>query len=39
VSEYRAGRLFADHLGRANQRLAEVSDQVVLLVAGRPLVV
>jgi adenosylcobinamide kinase/adenosylcobinamide-phosphate guanylyltransferase len=39
VSEYRAGRLFADHLGRANQRLAEVCDQVVLLVAGRPLVV
>jgi adenosylcobinamide kinase/adenosylcobinamide-phosphate guanylyltransferase len=39
VSEYRAGRLFADHLGRTNQRLAEACDQVVLLVAGRPLVV
>lgn len=37
VSEYRAGRLFADHLGRVNQRVAQACDQVVLLVAGRPL--
>ena len=37
VSEYRAGRLFADNLGRVNQTLGAVCDQVVLLVAGRPL--
>lgn len=37
VSEHRAGRLFADHLGRANQRVAGACDRVVLLVAGRPL--
>ncbi len=37
VSEYRAGRLFADHLGRINQTIAASCDQVVLMVAGRPL--
>ncbi len=37
VSEYRAGRLFADHLGRLNQQVAETCDHVVLMVAGRPL--
>jgi adenosylcobinamide kinase / adenosylcobinamide-phosphate guanylyltransferase len=37
VSQYRAGRVFADNLGRVNQQIAEVCDQVVLLVAGRPL--
>ncbi|MBA3533785.1 MAG: bifunctional adenosylcobinamide kinase/adenosylcobinamide-phosphate guanylyltransferase [Ardenticatenales bacterium] len=30
------GRLFRDALGRANQRLASVADEVVLLVAGLP---
>ncbi|MGJ3508134.1 bifunctional adenosylcobinamide kinase/adenosylcobinamide-phosphate guanylyltransferase [Enemella sp. A6] len=39
VSEHRAGRLFADWLGTANQRLAAVCDRVVLVVAGCPLVV
>ena len=38
VSEHRSGRLFADHLGRINQRIADSCDQVVLVVAGRPLV-
>jgi len=38
VSQYRAGRVFADNLGRVNQRVAQVCDQVVLMVAGRPLV-
>lgn len=37
VSEYRAGRLFADHLGRMNQTVASACDRVVLMVAGRPL--
>lgn len=37
VSEYRSGRLFADHLGRTNQRVAQACDRVVLMVAGRPL--
>lgn len=31
-----AGRLFADELGRLNQRLADLCDQVVLVVAGQP---
>ncbi len=39
VSEHRSGRVFADHLGRTNQRVAEACDRVVLLVAGRPLTV
>lgn len=30
------GRLFADELGRLNQRLADHCDQVVLVVAGHP---
>jgi adenosylcobinamide kinase / adenosylcobinamide-phosphate guanylyltransferase len=32
-----AGRLFRDHLGWLNQRLAAESDEAVLVVAGRPL--
>lgn len=37
VSEHRSGRVFTDLLGEVNGRLAAVSDEVVLLVAGRPL--
>lgn len=37
VSEYPAGRIFADQLGRVNQAIAAVCDEVVLMVAGRPL--
>ncbi|MFT4294542.1 MAG: bifunctional adenosylcobinamide kinase/adenosylcobinamide-phosphate guanylyltransferase [Micropruina sp.] len=37
VSQYASGRLFADLTGRVNQRLATVCDEVVLMVAGRPL--
>ncbi|HHU40294.1 MAG TPA: bifunctional adenosylcobinamide kinase/adenosylcobinamide-phosphate guanylyltransferase [Propionibacterium sp.] len=37
VPEHPSGRLFADLLGRANQALAGVCDDVVLLVAGRAL--
>lgn len=37
VSEHRSGRLFADLLGRLNQRVAANSDEVVLMVMGRPI--
>lgn len=37
VSEHRSGRIFADQLGRVNQAVAAVCEDVVLLVAGRPL--
>lgn len=37
VSEHRSGRLFADRLGGLNQAVARASDEVVLMVAGRPL--
>lgn len=36
VPETAAGRLFRDGLGTLNQRVAEVSDRVTLIVAGRP---
>ena len=31
-----SGRRFADELGQLNQRLAEICDRVVLVVAGQP---
>jgi adenosylcobinamide kinase/adenosylcobinamide-phosphate guanylyltransferase len=34
-----AGRRFADELGTVNQRLAQVCDRVVLVIAGQPLTV
>ncbi|GGF31919.1 cobalamin biosynthesis protein CobU [Marmoricola endophyticus] len=37
VAEHRSGRLFADVIGTVNQRLAEVCDEVHLVVAGRVL--
>lgn len=37
VPDHRAGRVFADNLGRINQAVAAVCDDVVLMVAGRPL--
>jgi adenosylcobinamide kinase/adenosylcobinamide-phosphate guanylyltransferase len=37
VSEYRSGRIFTDLLGRLNQEIAAASDEVILVVAGRPL--
>lgn len=39
VSPYASGRVFTDELGRLNQRIAAVCDQVVLVVAGCPLVI
>jgi adenosylcobinamide kinase/adenosylcobinamide-phosphate guanylyltransferase len=38
VPEHRSGRLFRDALGLANQRLAAACDEVLLVVAGRVLV-
>jgi adenosylcobinamide kinase/adenosylcobinamide-phosphate guanylyltransferase len=37
VAEHRSGRIFTDLLGQVNQEIAAVSDQVTLVVAGRPL--
>ncbi len=37
VPDNRMGRLYRDFLGRANQMLAQESDEVCLLVAGIPL--
>jgi adenosylcobinamide kinase/adenosylcobinamide-phosphate guanylyltransferase len=37
VPSTRSGRLFRDHLGALNARVAEVCDEVMLLVAGIPL--
>lgn len=39
VSAHRSGRLYADLLGSANQRIAAVCDRVVLVIAGCPLVI
>ena len=37
VPDNRLGRLYRDLLGRANQRLAQSADRVLLMVAGLPL--
>jgi adenosylcobinamide kinase / adenosylcobinamide-phosphate guanylyltransferase len=37
VSPYRSGRVFTELLGLMNQRMAAVSDEVIMIVAGRPL--
>lgn len=39
VPERVAGRRFADELGLLNQRVAELCDRVVLIVAGQPVAV
>ena len=39
VAPHRSGRIFADSLGRLNQRVAAVCDRVVLVVAGQSLVI
>jgi adenosylcobinamide kinase / adenosylcobinamide-phosphate guanylyltransferase len=37
VAEHHSGRVFTDLLGTVNQTMAQASDEVVLMVAGRPL--
>jgi adenosylcobinamide kinase / adenosylcobinamide-phosphate guanylyltransferase len=37
VSTYRSGRVFTELLGLVNQEMAAASDEVILVVAGRPL--
>lgn len=37
VAEHRSARVFADELGRLNQRIAAASDRVLLVVAGQVL--
>lgn len=37
VPPYPLGRVYRDALGRANQRLAEAADEVMLMVAGLPM--
>lgn len=37
IPEHRSGRLFRDEIGALNARLADVCDDVILVVAGLPL--
>jgi adenosylcobinamide kinase / adenosylcobinamide-phosphate guanylyltransferase len=37
VPQYRSGRVFTDLLGLINQRMAAASDEVIMMVSGRPL--
>ncbi len=37
VPEHRSGRIFTELLGRVNTAVAAASDELVLVVAGRPL--
>ena len=37
VPPYKLGRLFRDSLGRANQKLAQLADEVIFMVSGIPL--
>jgi adenosylcobinamide kinase/adenosylcobinamide-phosphate guanylyltransferase len=39
VPAYPLGRVYRDVLGRANQKIAQAADRVILMVAGIPMVV
>ncbi len=39
VPPYRSGRIYRDFLGQMNQKIAQIADKVVLMVAGLPLIV
>src|SRR5438445_8085674 len=36
VPAYRSGRIYRDFLGQMNQKIAQIADRVVLMVAGLP---
>jgi len=37
VPAYKLGRIYRDALGRANQQVAAVADQVIFMVSGIPM--
>ena len=39
VPPYRSGRVYRDFLGQMNQKVAEIADHVILMVAGVPMTV
>jgi adenosylcobinamide kinase/adenosylcobinamide-phosphate guanylyltransferase len=39
VPAYRSGRIYRDLLGQLNQGIAQIADEVILMVAGVPLTV
>jgi adenosylcobinamide kinase / adenosylcobinamide-phosphate guanylyltransferase len=39
VPAYRSGRIYRDFLGQMNQKIAQIADEVVLMIAGVPLTV
>ena len=39
VPEYRSGRIYRDFLGQVNQKIAEIANRVVLMVAGIPITI
>lgn len=39
VPEYRSGRIYRDLLGRMNQKIAQIADRVILMVAGVPVTI
>jgi adenosylcobinamide kinase / adenosylcobinamide-phosphate guanylyltransferase len=39
VPEYRSGRIYRDLLGQMNQKIAQIADRVVLMVAGVPVTI
>jgi adenosylcobinamide kinase / adenosylcobinamide-phosphate guanylyltransferase len=39
VPPYRSGRAYRDFLGQLNQRVAQIADRVVLMIAGLPMTV
>lgn len=39
VPEYRSGRIYRDFLGQMNQKIAQIADRVVLMIAGVPVTI
>jgi adenosylcobinamide kinase/adenosylcobinamide-phosphate guanylyltransferase len=39
VPEYRSGRIYRDFLGQMNQKIAQIADRVVLMIAGLPVTI